>query len=90
MVIKKCRKLWIYFKIARNILGKPVESKFYEENFVSEENFKVIPPKQKRNLIYIFMESMEPGFVSVENGGLLHENLLPNIKNLAEENINFS
>ncbi len=82
-------KLWIYFKIARNILGKPVESKFYEENFVSEENFKVIPPKQKRNLIYIFMESMEPGFVSVENGGLLHENLLPNIKNLAEENINF-
>ncbi len=82
-------KMWIYFKIARNILGKPAESKFYEENFISEKDFKIIPPEQKRNLIYIFMESMEPGFASVENSGLLRENLLPNIKNLAAENINF-
>lgn len=82
-------KMWIYFQIAKNILGKPVKSEFYEENFITEENFKVIPPAQKRNLIYIFMESMEPGFTSVEKGGLLKDNLLPNIKNLAEENINF-
>ena len=82
-------KMWIYFKIARNILGKPSESNFYQENFVSEEDFRIIPAEQKRNLIYIFMESMEPGFTSIENGGLLRENLLPNIKQLAEENINF-
>lgn len=82
-------KMWIYLQIAKNILGKPVESEFYKENFISEENFRVIPPAQKRNLIYIFMESMEPGFTSAENGGLLRENLLPNIKKLAAENINF-
>ena len=35
-------KMWIYFKIARIILGKPVESKFYEENFISKDDFKVI------------------------------------------------
>lgn len=82
-------KLWIYFKIAKTILGKPVDSQFYNDNFIASESFKVVPPEKKRNLIYIFMESMEPGFTSVENGGLLRENLLPNISRLAEENINF-
>lgn len=82
-------KLWIYFKIAGIILGKPVESSFYEENFVSEENFSIIPPEHKRNLIYIFMESMESGFTSAENGGLLNENLTPNMQNLAAQNTNF-
>lgn len=82
-------KMWIYFKIARIILGKPVESKFYEENFISEDDFKVIPPENKRNLIYIFMESMESGFTSAENGGLLRQNLIPNMQNLAEQNTNF-
>lgn len=82
-------KIWKYFKIAKIVLGKPVSSEFYKENFVSENDFKIIPPEKKRNLIYIFMESMESTFTVPEKGGVLTEDLLPNICNLANENVNF-
>lgn len=82
-------KIWNYFKIAKTVIGKPVYSEFYEENFISEKDFRILEPENKRNLIYIFMESMEPDFTIPEKGGVLTEDLIPNIYNLANENINF-
>lgn len=82
-------KFWKYFEISKTVLGSAQKSDFYEENFISEENFKIISPDKKRNIIYIFMESMEPGFTSVEKGGILKEDLIPNLTKIAEENISF-
>ena len=35
-------------------------------------------------------ESMESSYADEENGGLLQENLIPNLTNLASGNVNFS
>ena len=62
----------------------------YEDNYVYPEDVKIEFPENKRNLIYIFLESMETSFISSELGGGSKNNLIPNLYSLAQENINFS
>lgn len=47
-------------------------------------------PEQKRNLVYIFMESMESTYASTDVGGAFAENDIPEMTQLAMENVNFS
>lgn len=65
-------------------------STFIEENYVSPKSAKISFPSKKRNLIWIYMESMESTFISKDKGGDMPENLLPEMTKLAEDNINFS
>lgn len=65
-------------------------SNLYEEEYRHPEDVTITFPEEKRNLIYIFMESMETTFFSEEEGGALPENVIPELYQLAEENVNFS
>lgn len=65
-------------------------STMIEENYVSPESVSIKFPKQKRNLIYIYLESMETTYSSKQAGGALDIDLMPELTNLALENINFS
>ena len=47
-------------------------------------------PEQKRNLIYIFLESMEMTYADKENGGAFKQNVIPELTQLAQENEDFS
>lgn len=67
-----------------------VDSNFFEEAYVNPENVELEFPKEKRNLIYIFLESMEASYADVENGGGYETNYIPELTKLAKENINFS
>lgn len=66
------------------------ESSFIEDNYVNPRNVQITFPKNKRNLIYIFVESLESSYLSFEEGGLLEENLMPELTTLAKENVSFS
>lgn len=68
------------------------KTKIYETNYVDPKQVKVTFPEQKRNLIYIFLESMESTYVSKDLGGAEKQNLLPNFSQMIENNqaINFS
>ena len=65
-------------------------SSFIEEEYVNPEEVKIQFPEQKRNLIYIFLESMETTYYSKEDGGLAENDLIPEISKLSKENLNFS
>ncbi|AEF86621.1 sulfatase domain protein [Treponema primitia ZAS-2] len=65
-------------------------SSFYENNYIDPVNIKISFPEKKRNLIVIFVESLEIGFLPYELGGGFSENLVPEIKYLIENNISFS
>lgn len=83
---------------AINILGyKELKNYFlenstlYETNFVDPQKIQIQFPEKKRNLIYIYVESLEASYTSKELGGIQDENLLPNLTRLAmTEGINFS
>lgn len=65
-------------------------SQIYETEYVDPDTVSISFPEKKRNLIYIFLESMETTFFSAEQGGAMEENVIPGLYELAEENTNFS
>lgn len=66
------------------------ESKLIENEYVDPKTAKIEFPEEKRNLIYIFLESMETTYYSQKDGGLSEKDLIPEISKLAKENLNFS
>ncbi|MBR3767301.1 MAG: LTA synthase family protein [Clostridia bacterium] len=65
-------------------------SEFIEENFADPNTVKLTFPEEKRNLIHIYLESMENTFLSKELGGFCEDNLIPHLYDLSFEGISFS
>ena len=65
-------------------------SGLYESEYRDPNQVNITFPEEKRNLIYIFMESMETSYLSKDMGGGLDYNLIPELTQLAQDNINFS
>ncbi len=65
-------------------------STIFEDNYVDPNEVNIEFPEEKRNLIYIFLESMETTYFSKEQGGALEYSIIPELYNLADRNINFS
>ncbi len=62
----------------------------YEEEYRDPNEVNITFPEEKRNLIYIYLESMETSYLSQNMGGALEYNLIPELTQLALDNINFS
>lgn len=62
----------------------------YEAEYVDGRDIKLTFPEQKRNLIYIFLESMEITYADTTSGGGMSENYIPELTQLAQENECFS
>lgn len=69
-----------------------VGSNFIEENYVNPDDDILHFPEKKRNLIYIYLESMEMTYSSMNNGGgfALGHNVIPELTQLALDNECFS
>ena len=65
-------------------------STLIEDYYVETDDVLIKFPEEKRNLIYIVLESMEVSFMDKENGGIMDENLIPEITTLMKENISFT
>lgn len=65
-------------------------STLYENFYVNPDNVKYAFPEQKRNLVYIFMESMETTYEDLEHGGAFEESRIPELTELADNNLTFS
>lgn len=72
------------------IRGMVSMSVLFEEKYVNPDDVKITFPEEKRNLIYIFLESMETTYFSKEQGGALEKTIIPELYYLADKNINFS
>lgn len=99
----KIRWLFIFgfFLMIGNILNKNFDiinviksnissSNFYEEYYIDPKNVNISFPKEKRNLIYIFVESLETTEFSKNSGGYRKNSIIPELEKLASDNINFS
>lgn len=70
-----------------NIVHK---TKIFETAYVDPNKVDITFPEEKRNLIYIYLESMETTYFSKDEGGALEVNIIPGLYELAQKNINFS
>lgn len=65
-------------------------SHFFEENYIDPAQVEITFPEEKRNLVFIYLESMEVSQFAAAQGGTLPYNTIPELYQLAQENINFS
>ena len=83
-----------FFTVKMNLVeyasGFLTKSTFIEDNYANPKEVQMTFPEKKRNLIYIFLESLEVTFAEPDAGGYIIDNFMPELVDLAEENINFS
>jgi len=67
-----------------------VSSTLYEEEYVDPSCTELSFPEEKRNLIYIFVESLETSDYSTSQGGAFEDCYIPELYELANNNITFN
>ena len=82
--------MWKRLDIKAYASNKSTYSTFIDDNYVSPQDVEIQFPEQKRNLIYIYLESVENTFSDKESGGAFKENVIPELTELSNQNENFS
>lgn len=76
--------------IGKWVLGRMQDTTIYEDYYVDPNTVSITAPEKAKNLIYIYLESGETTYASVEEGGRQPVNYIPNMTQLAKDNISFS
>ncbi|WP_156894191.1 hypothetical protein [Atopobium sp. oral taxon 810] len=66
------------------------KSGYFIDNYVDPASVKLSFPKQKRNLVHIYVESVETSYLDKAHGGYMDKNLMPDLMELAQTGIHFS
>lgn len=66
------------------------DSSFYATYYVDPDSVSITAQGKTKNLIYIYLESMEVTYASEHEGGVQPFNYMPNLTQLARDNISFS
>lgn len=72
------------------VINKSKNSDIFEKYYVDTNKVKIELPKNKRNLIIIYLESMEASLFSKENGGAFDKSIIPELEKIAKDNLNIS
>lgn len=81
---------WKKLDIGDYMSGQSEISSFIDDNYVDPKEVTLTFPEKKRNLIYIFLESMETTYSDEDNGGAFGKDVIPELTEIAQENEDFS
>lgn len=84
------KHVWDELDLGTYVENSSTYSRFIDDNYVYPQETKITFPEQKRNLIYIFLESMEITYADKASGGAFDENLIPNLTRFAFEYESFN
>lgn len=83
-----------FFLIRLDVVGYlytiSTDSDFIEEHYVDPAEVALSFPETKRNLIYIFLESMETTYGDPSAGGPIVSDFMPELTQLQKEHVSFS
>ncbi len=74
------------YKVVEYFTAKSENSDFIKDNYADPAKTNITFPEKKRNLIYIFLESMEMTYADKNSGGALDYNCIPELTKIANEN----
>lgn len=66
------------------------EASFIDDEYADPGVTEIVFPENKRNLIYIYLESMEVTYSDLENGGAYKDNYIPKLTDIAKQYEDFS
>lgn len=78
------------YQIISYVFDVVKKSDLYEKYYVDPRYVNITFPDKKRNLIHLYLESVETSYMSKESGGAQKESYMPELEVLANDNINFS
>ncbi len=81
---------WKHFGLTEYLDAQLHPTRIYDDYYVDPKEVEITFPEDKKNLIYIFCESMEDSFSDKSAGGVMVNNLIPNLTALALANESFS
>lgn len=81
---------WQKLDVGTYIENRGKDSTYIENNYADPSKVQLTFPEKKRNLIYIFLESMEATYTDKKNGGGMPQDYIPELTKLAQENEDFS
>lgn len=90
IIVSDIHRVYARLEVKEYVVNRNTNSGFIDSNYVDPAETEISFPEQKRNLIYIFLESMETTYASKENGGAYDENYIPELTQIAMENEDFS
>ncbi len=67
-----------------------INGNIFEKEYVDGRDIDISFPDKKKNLIFIYSESLEMSGVSKANGGNYKDSVIPNLEEIALNNLNFS
>lgn len=72
--------------------SRSAQTHIYENYYVNPHSVSItgVEGQKTKNLIYIYVESLETTYASTEDGGFQEINYMPKMTQLAKENISFS
>lgn len=76
--------------IVKYALSQFGNSPIYDDEYRAPQDVAITAPETPRNLIYIYMESMEISYSDTKHGGVSATDLIPEMTKLANENVNFT
>ena len=89
-VIVTLSTAWTRLDLGNYLKNQADGSTFIEDNYVDPADVKITFPEKKRNLIYIYLESMEMTFADRQSGGAFDYNNIPELTELSSEGECFS
>lgn len=79
------------YKVTDFIAGYINKTTIYEDYYINPNSVTIKSPEKHKNLIYIYLESMETTYASTKDGGYQTKiNYIPNLTKIARDNISFS
>ncbi len=90
IIILTVNHVWSNLELTGYVEAQTTYSSFIDTNYVSPEDVQITFPNEKRNLIHIYLESMETTFTDTLHGGAFEENVIPEITQLAQDHEDFS
>ena len=81
---------WTTLKIGEYLKNQEITSVFIENNYVDPNSVQLAFPAKKRNLIFIYLESVETTFTDKKNGGGFEFDCIPELTKLAQKYEDFS
>ena len=77
-------------KLVDYLKGQVDNSTFVQEEYVDPDDVTLTFPEKKRNVIYIYLESMETSYADTANGGAMDVNYIPELTQLSLNNESFN
>ena len=79
-----------YFNVFDYLAARHIPSMIFDKYYVEPSEVTITFPEKKKNLIYIYVESMEITPSGKEYGGIETTDLIPDLTRLAMENCSFN